>query len=84
MRRGPHATDELPRLLKAVGIDEADLATTQPMLLRDMERVCAVCQQKRQCDRDLIAGTSAGHFAAYWPNAPTIGQLDATTLREGA
>jgi hypothetical protein len=41
VRRGPHAADELPKLLRALGIDQADLARTEPMVLRDMERVCA-------------------------------------------
>ena len=40
VHRGPHAADELPKLLKALGIDQADLARTEPMVLRDMERVC--------------------------------------------
>ena len=72
VRQGPHAADELPKLLKALGIDEADLVRTQPMLLRDMERVCALCANKRQCDRDLAAGTSAEHYQGYCLNAPTI------------
>ena len=75
VRRGPHAADELPKLLKALGIDQADLARTQPLVLRDMERVCALCHQKRQCDRDLAAGTSAGHYEGYCLNAPTIDGL---------
>jgi hypothetical protein len=73
--QGPHAADELPKLLKALGIDEADLARTEPMVLRDMQRVCALCQHKRQCDRELAAGTSAEHYAGYCPNAPTINDL---------
>jgi hypothetical protein len=73
--QGPHAADELPKLLKALGIDEADLARTEPMVLRDMERVCALCRHKRQCDRELAAGTSAEHYAGYCPNAPTINDL---------
>ena len=72
VRQGPHAADELPKLLKALGIDEADLARTQPLVLRDMERVCALCHNKRQCDRDLAAGTSAEHYEGYCLNAPTI------------
>ena len=76
VHQGPHAADELPRLLKALGIDAHDLASALPMLLRDMERVCAVCHHKRRCDRDIIAGTSPEHFADYCPNAPTISQLD--------
>jgi hypothetical protein len=73
--QGPHAADELPKLLKALGIDEADLARTEPMVLRDMERVCALCHHKRQCDRELAAGTSAEHYQGYCPNAPTIHDL---------
>ena len=72
VRRGPHAADELPKLLKSLGIDEADLARSEPLVLRDMERVCAMCASKRQCDRDLAAGTSAGHDEEYCLNAPTI------------
>ena len=73
--RGPHAADELPKLLKALGIDQADLARTEPMVLRDMERVCALCHHKRECDRDLAAGTSADHYEGYCITAPTIGAL---------
>src|SRR5882672_6811815 len=70
---------ELPKLLKALGIDQADLARTEPMVLRDMERVCALCHHKRECDRDLAAGTSADHYEGYCLNAPTI---DALTPRQ--
>ncbi len=72
VRRGPHASDELPVMLKALGIDEAALERTQPLVLRDMERVCALCSHKAQCDRDLVAGTAAEHYKGYCPNAPTI------------
>ncbi|HEY4736892.1 MAG TPA: hypothetical protein VIH63_05810 [Xanthobacteraceae bacterium] len=81
VRQGPHAADELPRLLKTLGIDENNLASAQPMLLRDMERVCALCGHKGQCDRDLVAGTSAEHYAEYCPNAPTIETLHETPAR---
>jgi hypothetical protein len=62
VRQGPHASDELPMMLKALGIDEADLARTQPLVLRDMERVCTLCAHKRECDRDLAAGTAGEHY----------------------
>jgi hypothetical protein len=73
--QGPHAADELPMLLAALGIDEAGLARTEPLVLRDMERVCALCSHKRQCDRDLVGGTSAAHYQGYCPNAATIDDL---------
>ena len=75
VRQGPHAADELPKMLKVLGIDEEALARSQPLVLRDMERVCAMCASKRKCDRDLAAGTSAGHYAEYCLNAPTIDGL---------
>ena len=75
VRQGPHAADELPKLLKALGIDQNDLARVEPFALHDMERVCALCQNKRECDRDLAAGTSAEHYRGYCLNAPTIEQL---------
>ena len=76
VRQGPHAADELPKMLKVLGIDEADLARTQPLVLRDMERVCALCANKRECDRDLAAGTAAEHYEGYCLNAPTIDSLE--------
>jgi len=79
VRRGAHASDELPKLLKSLGIDEAALSRTEPLLQRDMVRVCAACQQKARCDRDLEAGTSAQHYAEYCANAPAIDALSQKT-----
>jgi uncharacterized protein YjiS (DUF1127 family) len=76
VRHGPHAADELPRMLKALGIDEQALARAQPMVLRDMERVCALCGHKAECDRDLDAGTAADNYENYCLNAPTIDRLE--------
>ena len=75
VNQGPHAADELPKLLAALGIDAAQLARVEPMALHDMERVCALCHQKGECDRDLAAGTSAEHYEEYCLNAPTIAGL---------
>jgi len=75
VRHGPHAADELPKMLKALGISEEDLARIEPMVLHDMERVCALCGHKRECDRDLASGASAEHYQEYCLNAPTIAEL---------
>ena len=73
--RGLHAADELPLLLKALEIDEAALERTHPLVLRDMERVCAHCRDKAQCHRDLAQGTAPEHYRDYCLNAPTIDTL---------
>jgi uncharacterized protein YjiS (DUF1127 family) len=75
VRQGPHASDELPRLLKALGIDDATLSRTQPVLQRDMVRVCVACQQKARCNHDLDAGTLTQRYEEYCPNAPAIDEL---------
>jgi transcriptional regulator with XRE-family HTH domain len=69
VRQGPHAADELPKMLKVLGIDEEALARTQPLVLRDMKRVCALCADKRECDRDLAAGTATVRARTAIPSA---------------
>jgi|SRR6476619_3777277 hypothetical protein len=72
---GSHGADELPKMLKNLGISEADLKRTQPMLMRDMQRVCGLCREKAHCDRELAAGTAAAHYQGYCPNASNIDEL---------
>ncbi|WP_369719996.1 hypothetical protein AB8Z38_22575 [Bradyrhizobium sp. LLZ17] len=78
VRHGHHAADELPKMLKQLGIGEEHLGRVQPLLLRDMERVCALCQHKAQCDRDLADGTAAENYHGYCGNAATLESLDQT------
>jgi hypothetical protein len=75
VHQGPHASDELLQLLTLLGVDKNVLEATQPLALRDMTRVCASCQQKRQCNRDLGTAASAHHYEEYCLNAPAIGEL---------
>ena len=76
---GPLASEELPLLLKALGIDQAKLGRAQPLVLRDMERVCALCAHKSECDRDLVAGRVAERYEGYCPNAPALKELETTS-----
>ena len=57
---------------------------SQPLVLRDMERVCALCASKGECDRDLAAGTSAEHYEGYCLNASTIELLDQQAGKKSA
>ncbi len=76
VRHGQHAADELPEMLEQLGIDEDRLGRTNPLLLRDMERVCALCRDKARCHRDLAEGKAAEHYHDYCPNAATLECLD--------
>ena len=74
VQRGAHGADELPKMLKALDI-EAAIWRAQPVLLRDMERVCSFCKNKRQCHRELVAGTASANYVEYCGNAETIDAL---------
>jgi hypothetical protein len=75
VRRGPHAADELPRLLAVLGIDAAALARSEPAALRDMERVCISCERKARCNNDLEIGVSARNYEDYCLNTSTMHAL---------
>ena len=58
VRQGPHASDELPRLLKTPRTStKRPCRARSPFLQRDMIRVCAACQQKARATTILDAGT---------------------------
>lgn len=75
VREGSHAADELPRMLKVLGIDEAKLACSQPAVLRDMKRVCIACEWKVQCSNDLEIGVSARDYEDCCLNATTMNAM---------
>lgn len=72
---GEHGADEMPTMLKALGIDVKDLQRAEPLMVRDMQRVCGLCRDKTHCHGELAAGTAAQHYREYCPNAPTIDAL---------
>jgi transposase len=59
VRRGPHAADELPKMLAALGVNQQDLARTEPLVLRDMS-VFARC------------ATTSANATAISPPAPPL------------
>jgi hypothetical protein len=65
----------LPRLLKALHIDPEAVARSEPMVYRDLQRVCAMCDSKKRCARDLAAETAAIKFEDYCPNTLTLKTL---------
>ncbi|WP_244525017.1 MULTISPECIES: hypothetical protein [Bradyrhizobium] len=77
----PHSADELPKLLKVLGFDEADLIRSEPGVLCDMERVCSQCVRKAQCNNDIKTGAAARDYEDYCSNAPTIQALGKSLAR---
>ena len=76
VQQGPHAADELPKLLKALGIDHDDLARANPSC-------CTTWSASAPCARTSANATAisppeprAEHYRGYCLNAPTIDSLD--------
>jgi hypothetical protein len=73
--KGPHAAAELPKLLRALGVDPQELPTNHRTAMRDLQRLCITCGLKAQCRHELAAGTAAKHYRNYCPNAMSIDEL---------
>jgi hypothetical protein len=73
--KGPHAADELPKLLRALGVDPQKLATEDPSMMRDLQRICITCGHKGQCQHDLARGAAASRYRDYCPNAISLDAL---------
>jgi len=73
--KGPGAADTLQKMLFALSVDPQDVAKTDPAVMRDLQRLCVVCGQKRRCQHELARGTAADHFREFCPNAYTLDAL---------
>jgi hypothetical protein len=73
--KGPHAADELPRLLRALGVDPQKLTSEDSGTMRGLQRICITCGHKSQCQHDLARGTAASHYHDYCPNAISLEAL---------
>jgi hypothetical protein len=70
---GPAELTHLNRLLAALGIDSQKLE--DPLIMRDLQRLCTTCRYKRQCESDLLNGKAQSNFGDYCPNAFTLDTL---------
>jgi hypothetical protein len=74
-RNGPNAADLLQDMLDVLGLDKKALENDEPLVMRDLERLCTTCREKRQCRFDLANGVSTDNYRDYCPNAFTLDAL---------
>jgi hypothetical protein len=58
--------------LDQVKLDAAGLRDTEPQVLRDTQRTCALCSSKRACSRDFASSSLRTRWEEYCPNVVTI------------
>jgi hypothetical protein len=73
--RGPGAADLLQKMLVAVHVDPKALADTDPHVMRDLQRVCITCSDKKRCKHEIANGKVAEHFWDFCPNTVTLDVL---------
>jgi hypothetical protein len=72
--KGPDSADLLPRRMAALHIDAAEIRRAQTGVLRDLQRLCTLCDSKGHCEHDLDRGV-ATEWHRYCPNADTLRAL---------
>jgi hypothetical protein len=76
-RRGPDAADLLPQRMAALGLESVEVGRSDPVLLRDLQRLCALCDSKGRCMRDLASDPNDPIWEQYCPNEATLNGLKA-------
>jgi len=74
-RKGPDAADQLRLRLEALHLDRAAMQRDEPLIMRDLERVCTQCGSKRRCTRDFVRFPDDTGWREYCPNATTLDAL---------
>jgi hypothetical protein len=78
----PDDRDLLAKRLSGVRPEARAIAESDASVLRDLQRVCAMCGFKYRCARDLAVNPAAEDWRDYCPNAATLRALGA--FREAA
>ncbi|MDO8877440.1 MAG: DUF6455 family protein [Pseudolabrys sp.] len=73
--KGPGSADLAKKMLVALGVDPQALIVKDPLVMRDIQRLCTTCRDKARCMHELADGTAAAHFHEFCPNAFTLDAL---------
>jgi hypothetical protein len=75
--RWPDSAELLNCRLAALDLDRAEIQRTEPQVLSDLRRVCALCMSGRQCKRHLAENPHDSVWREYCPNVVTLDALAA-------
>jgi hypothetical protein len=75
--RRPESAELLLRRMSALKLDPSRVARSEPLVLRDLQRLCTMCQSKGRCVRDLATDPTSERWRDYCPNVTTLDALQA-------
>jgi uncharacterized protein YjiS (DUF1127 family) len=62
----------LPRMMAVLGLDPDAVNRADPILFRDLQRVCALCDEKTRCARAFAKGDAATTYETFCPNSSSL------------
>lgn len=81
-RKPADASVLLSQRLNQLQLKPGDIRETEPLVLRDLQRVCSLCASKRRCKHDFAARPWSRVWREYCPNATTLDALLAQRSRQ--
>lgn len=79
-RHGSRSSELLLERMAALHLEEDEVLRREPAVLRDLQRVCSLCDARRRCACDLARDPSDPVWKRYCPNVQTLTALS-TELR---
>jgi len=71
----PDGATLLERRIEAQGLVQTEIERIEPQVMRDLQRVCSICDNKRACEHDLDRDPGSPVWKDYCPNADTFGAV---------
>jgi AraC-like DNA-binding protein len=65
----------LQKRMSQLHLDKDEIKRAHPAVVRDVERVCALCDSEATCARDFKRSTDPKGWSEYCPNASTLQEL---------
>ena len=81
-KRGPDAAEQLLERMAALHLDANAIARNRPATMRDLQRLCTNCIDKKRCQRDLVLTPNSPIWHHYCPNADTLDELQRETAND--
>jgi hypothetical protein len=76
-QHGPHSADLLLRRMAALDLDPKEVSQTEPQTFQDLQRVCTLCDSRKQCTKDMARDMNDPAWEDYCPNVATLKMLNA-------
>lgn len=74
-RAGTEAAYPMYRRLASLGLDQSEITRSEPAVIQDLQRVCSLCADKRQCTHELRHDPADTNWQTYCPNMTTFEAL---------